>query len=375
VNIVKESPVLQSVTRTGKKKFWQAQIVYVDDFVFTNRNECADGAFCVRTKYWQEGPNGASLDQYSEPKVAWPTNVGRTNERNNEQQAYFELDALIKKQNDKGYFGEGVEKQLLPTPMLANKWHDKKHLIKFPVFVQPKLDGVRMLMQDGKCWSRMGKEFIPEVVKHIAMNTNGMILDGELILTGATFQDTIRAVKKYRPEESPKLTYHVFDIIEDFSFWRRFEKLSRFIHVSSAVKLVPTDWVPNEELMMGMHSSYIAQGYEGTIIRVINGKYQIGQRSSELLKLKDFDDAEFTIVGVEEGEGRDSGAAIFVCITDQGNTFSVRPKGTIEGRQAIYITQDSFIGKPLTVRYQGFSEDGIPRFPVGLSVRDREIQG
>lgn len=370
MNIVKESPILQSVTRTGKKKYWQAQVVTLD-----LRSE----DFYLRTRYWQDGPNGPSIVQYSEPKYAAPTNVGRSNERYSELQAYFELDAMVKKQNDKGYFGEGVEKQSLPLPMLANKWHEKKHLITFPVFVQPKLDGVRMLMQDGKCWSRTGKEFIPEVVQHLVMDTQGTILDGELILEGASFQDTIRAVKKFRPEESPKLTYHVFDFISDgITFTDRWSLLGEYYYGSDIpenVKFVYTCCANNEEELFKYHAKFIEQGYEGTIIRSQGGIYQIGQRSSDLLKLKDFDDAEFTIVDVVDGEGRDEGAAIFVCITDQGNTFNVRPKGTMEYRYDVFNNAEDYLGKPLTVRYQGFSEDGIPRFPIGISVRDERIQG
>ena len=366
--IVRCSPVLESKTRTGKKKFWQALVVTILDEFYT------------RTCYWQETADGVSTVQYSEPKFAHPTNVGRSNERGNEEQAYFEFEAMVTKQKDKGYHEIGVASDILPLPMLANKWYDKKHTITFPVMLQPKLDGVRMLMKDGVCWSRTGKLIIPEVVQHIACDTDGMILDGELIYEGASFQDTMRAVKKYRPELSPKLTYHVFDMVdESLPFIARYNFLEEFfgdyILLDGNIQLVKTIFgVFTEEGIKGYHAEFIQAGYEGTIIRTPGGKYQIGQRSSELLKLKDFDDAEFTIVDVKEGEGRDSGAAIFICSTDRQDTFAVRPKGTMEYRQEVWQNKEEYIGKPLTVRYQGFSEDGIPRFPIGISVRD-EIQG
>jgi DNA ligase-1 len=368
MKVVITSPVLESVTRTGKKKYWQAQIVQKEEL------------FCTRTCYWQDTTDGGeSVKQYSEPKIAEPTNVGRSNERNNKEQAYFEYEAMITKQKDKGYHEEGIEANIMPLPMLANKWHDKKHTITFPVAVQPKLDGVRMLMKDGVCWSRTGKPIIPEVVQHITCNTNGLILDGELIYEGASFQDTMRAVKKYRPELSSKLTYHVFDIVDDsLPFISRYELLEDFFSAHTLLELpiqiVPTIWLVFEDSLNKYHVEFVEAGYEGTIIRVPNGKYQIGQRSSELLKLKDFDDDEFEIIGVTEGEGRDSGAAIFECITKNGLPFLARPKGTMESRQEAFKNKHQYIGKQLTVRYQGFSEDGIPRFPIGINVRE-EVQG
>jgi|WetSurMetagenome_2_1015567.scaffolds.fasta_scaffold68975_2 hypothetical protein len=363
---IKESPILESTTRTGKKKYWQGFVSQIVD------------KFYVQTSYWQDTADGQSKIQYSEPKYAEPTNVGRSNERSNKEQAFFELDALVKKQNDKGYFGEGVEAQELPLPMLANKWHDKKHTIQYPIILQPKLDGIRMLMQDGKCWSRMGKEIIPEVVQHIARHTNGLILDGELIWEGVSFQDTMRAIKKYNPETSPKLKYHVFDIVNtEKPFEDRYDMLEFWVDIYQPdnIVLVECIWdVVGENLLHACHGRYIQDGYEGTIIRTPDGMYQIGHRSSDLLKLKDFDDSEFTIIDVKDGEGRDAEAAIFICVASN-QIFAVRPKGTMDYRREVWYNRASYIGKELTVRYQGVSEDGIPRFPVGISVRDKELQG
>lgn len=367
MNIIKESPILHAETRTGKNKYWQG-------FVVENL-----GDYFTQTCYWQDTADGESTKQYSEAKYVKPTNIGRANEKNSKEQALFNLESMIAKQNDKGYSGEGVEKKVLPTPMLANKWHDKKHTVDFPVCLQPKLDGVRMLFKDGIGWSRMGKPIIPEVVTHIGNDSDGLILDGELIYEGASFQDTVRAIKKFRPEMSPKLTYHVFDVIKpDMPFVARYELLEDFFRdntLPEGMKLVPTIWGINDEAdIMEVHGYYTQQGYEGTIIRTLMGHYQIGQRSSDLLKLKDFDDAEFGIIGVDEGEGKDAGAAIFICALDNGGFFSVRPKGTIGYRREIWDGAASYIGRMLTVRYQGFSEDGVPRFPIGIAVRD-EIQG
>jgi ATP-dependent DNA ligase len=367
MDIVKSTPILTSVTRTGKNKYWQGFVVTDGEFFYTV------------TKHWQDNMiGGQSKVQTSPPKVVDGTNLNRANERTALEQALFNLDSMVNKQNDKGYSGEGIEKKSLPRPMLANKWKEKKRSVQYPAFVQPKLDGVRMLMGNGICWSRLGKPFIPEVVEHLMFDTAGYILDGELIYEGASFQDTIRAVKKFRGD-SANLTYHVFDIVDtERTFSDRFYLLKSLLEYGSppsGVKCVSTKPVYDEDELLEAHKAYIKSGYEGTIIRNKYSLYQIGQRSSDLLKHKDFDDAEFQITDVVEGSGKDKGAAIFVCKTDSGDTFKVRPKGSMKSRQDIWDDAFPYIGKMLTVRYQGTSEDGIPRFPVGLSIRDTEVQG
>ena len=52
--------------------------------------------------------------------------------------------------------------------------------------------------------------------------------------------------------------------------------------------------------------------------------------------------------------------------------FNARMMGTLEERKTIFTNKQRYIGKMLTVRYQQLTEDGVPRFPVGVAVRDYE---
>jgi hypothetical protein len=79
---------------------------------------------------------------------------------------------------------------------------------------------------------------------------------------------------------------------------------------------------------------------------------------------------EFPIVGYREAEGPDAGTVIWVCRTEDGQEFSVRPRGTRAERAGWLETAESAIGKPLTVIFQERTEGGIPRFPVGKAIRD-----
>jgi DNA ligase-1 len=115
------------------------------------------------------------------------------------------------------------------------------------------------------------------------------------------------------------------------------------------------------------------EGHEGTIYRVPGGLYVPRARSKDLLKRKDFMTEEYRIVDYTEADGRDIGTVIWVVETSVGGgRFSVRPRGSIEQRREWFRNGGDFIGKMLSVRFQNLSEAGVPRFPVGLSIRDYE---
>ena len=119
-------------------------------------------------------------------------------------------------------------------------------------------------------------------------------------------------------------------------------------------------------------SRFISDGYEGMMVRNQNSLYKYKHRSYDLQKVKRFVDKEFKIIGGKDGTGRETGLVIFKCVTNDGSEFDVRPMGTHEDRAEVYKNLNSYIGKDLTVKYQELTDDGIPRFPVGISVRDYE---
>jgi len=63
---------------------------------------------------------------------------------------------------------------------------------------------------------------------------------------------------------------------------------------------------------------------------------------------------------------------IWKCKTKEGKEFEVRPVGTVESRSELLKNASKCIGKFLTVTYQELSEFGVPRFPVGKTIRDYE---
>ena len=138
------------------------------------------------------------------------------------------------------------------------------------------------------------------------------------------------------------------------------------------IELVDSYEVQNEEDIIQYHQQFVKDGYEGTMIRDPNSEYKLGKRSKGLQKYKDFIDSEFTIVGFKEGKGNDAGTVIWKCETESGKTFDVRPTGSREMRTLQFQEGEKYIGKKLTVKYQEMTDEGVPRFPVGVSFRDYE---
>lgn len=323
-------------------------------------------------------PNGkTTIDRY---EYIHGKNLGRSNETTAWQQCKLEAKSMYNRLIDKGYTEDkNPQYREIPSPMLAIKWDESK--IQFPCLVQPKLDGVRCIAyeQDGKVIliSRRGKEFnIPHIQEFLEKNKKYLPLDGELYNHGdLTFQGIISAVKKVSKSTS-SLGLVVYDkpILKVTNLVRNqlLEEMSKELHKKHPIKVLETYTAWNLEDVHKLHQKFIDQGYEGAIIRNCNGFYIYGYRSENLIKLKNFIDEEFEIKGIEQATGRDKGTAIFVMITKDGKPFKARPQGSKELRSRYWQERKKIVGKICTVKYQELSDEGIPRFPSAVSIRDYE---
>lgn len=307
-------------------------------------------------------------------------NIGKKNETTKLQQAHLEAKSLWNKQCDQGYSLES-DKQFKLLPMLANKWNDKKHYINEPFFVQPKLDGVRLIIgkKDGNIvtLSRTGKQMTNfNFLVNILQNrlNEGEFFDGEMYSPDKTFEE-ITSEFKTNPVE---LKFYIFDYFDINNLELKFNERQEFIktffklHKIQHIEKVKTILVSKKEQFQTYHEDFVNQKYEGTMIRDMLGKYILGERSNLLLKHKDFITDEYIITDVVEGSGRDKETAVWVCITEKGFEFSVRHKASYEVRKEYLRNKEKYIGKKLTVKYQNLTKNNIPRFPVGIAIRDYE---
>ena len=251
-------------------------------------------------------------------------------------------------------------------PMLANKWEDREKYITEPFYVQPKLDGVRLLVSKSGCFSRTGKpvkgvEYLAEKLE------DGEWLDGECYAPNMTFEDLTSAFKM----DPQSLEFHGFDYFDTNRPDLPFAERQRILKDKTKT-VVDTFLVPKKSEIQKYHTQFVEQGHEGIMIRESTSIYEIGKRSNYLLKFKEFQTEEYEIVGAKCGHGRDADAVVWVCKTAGGHEFTVKPEGTIKERERYYKDREKYIGKQLTVRFQNLTALGVPRFPVGVAIRDYE---
>lgn len=322
-------------------------------------------------------------------------NQGRKNETGAVEQAKLEAKSRWDKKKKAGYVGSidyaeaghvGDEIEGGVVPMLAKVYED--HAMKIggrEVAVQPKLDGGRMIAMIApdfsvSLWTRTRKriysmDHVADRLSYIAKKKNwkNVILDGEAYVSAeeANFEQLMSAFRKERTTpESKKLQYHVYDCARPENFKGRLGFIAD-LHLigGSLVRLVDTDFVKGEAAIMRLHEKHVSAGYEGAMVRLLDRPYE-NKRSDQLLKLKKFLDEEFEIVGAEEGRGKLAGhCGAFVCkVGDE--VFRVKMSGETERLKEYWENRSEYIGQLLTVKFQSKTAYGVPRFPVGLRIRE-----
>jgi len=299
-----------------------------------------------------------------------------------EEQAMKQAKALHKKKIDLGAFEDinDIDKPVFFKPMLAHDYNDYKEKIKYPVVTQPKLDGVRCIIDTDGMRSRNGKELISaphihEALKPLFEKYPDLVFDGELYAhksDGVDFNKIISCVRKTKPtqddiiESKQHIQYWIYDLPSHVGvFTERYNSLLE-LELPECCIIVPTEQADNKNDISAYYSDYMANGYEGQMIRVLDSEYE-NKRSKHLLKHKSFIDAEFEIRGVVEGKGKLTGK-IGKLVFDG---FDSAVNGDHEYLEMLF-KQGDLIGKKATVKYFELTTDGIPRFPKVIAIRDFE---
>jgi len=313
----------------------------------------------------------------SEWRVAEPTNVGRSNERDGVQQAVFEIEAQYKNKLEKDYH-RSIESAQSGGSHIFEAMLAEKYKTFQPGFAQPKLDGFRCIAKKDGLWSRSGKPFVssPHVMEALAPlfeSNPDLIFDGELYNHDLrdNFDEiqsliTVKSDKKLTSEHYAKtremVQYHVYDIPSQVgNFEDRHDVLLDVINSveRSVIQVVETRRVESESQFDVLHGEWLEQGYEGSMWRN-NTPYE-NRRTKNLLKRKDFVDEEFQVVAIEEGVGNWSGAAKrVICRLPDGREFGAGIKGTYERGVEMLKEKHDIV----TIKYFQLTPDGIPRFGV-----------
>lgn len=317
-------------------------------------------------------------------KTCKSKNIGKSNETTPEEQASNEVNSLIKDKLTEGYFKsiEECNTAIVILPMLAKNYHDEVHKINwnYPVYIQPKLDGMRCLAHikkngDVDLISRDGKiiQNMMHIKNELTSIKQDIILDGELYCHGLSFQENMKLIKKYRPNETEKIKFHIYDIVNDKCFTERNPK--QYTNGKTHLIEVPTIPLTDVESIIVYNSNFIAEGYEGSIIRHGNSPYKTNGRSDSVLKYKDFQDIVAEIIDVEPGEQRPEWGVPVLKYYNQKMSgivefiFRAGTRLSHEDRKDLLKNKHEYIGQKAEIRFFEYSDDGIPRFPVMVGIR------
>jgi len=257
------------------------------------------------------------------------------------------------------------------------------------VFIQPKLDGVRCLIQydnsQVKAYSRTGKEW--KNIDHIlfnlkpwfALNSN-VVLDGELYNHDLKndFEKLISLVRKQKPtdidalESADTVQFHCYDIIDETkTFEERNKFITQAVPRNHCIKHVKTHNVATESLAKVIHQQNLDNGYEGSILRT-NDTYQC-KRSHNLRKFKDFQDAEAKLLAWVEGKGKRKGTVgKFMAVDADGNEFGMPVMDKFDYLQKNFRKMRNWVGKTATFTYFERTKAGSYRHPLFKCIRDYE---
>jgi len=325
----------------------------------------------------------------SEWTVCVSKNVGRANGTSPEEQATAEAQAAWTKKREHGYkdLVKEVDQQDYFEPMLAHKYEDYQAEIKYPVWSQPKIDGIRCIATSKGLFSRNGKPIVsaPHIQDQLKSYFNVWpeeVLDGELYAHELRddFNRITSLVRKTKPtredlaQSAAEIQYWIYDVSHpEKHFVERFGKVSGAMahYFYPSLVVVETTAVLNDRDLDAMYARYLGAGFEGQIIR-LNSKYE-NKRSKFLLKRKEFQDAEFQVLDIREGLGNRSGmAGYFVLQNEQGQIFNSNIKGDRNFLRGLLQRRAELVGKQATVQFFNYTPAGIPRFPFVIRIREEE---
>ena len=263
-------------------------------------------------------------------------------------------------------------------PLLAHVYEPKR--VTFPCYVQPKLNGIRALYQNGRFQSRDLVPFPEILLQHLAkplleIFDPSVILDGELYVHGWPLQRINAAVTPVRQtptEDTVQVQFHVFDVVD---YKERFHVRQQLRQRAQNIHCVETYIVDDEETANRRYAEFVSNGYEGMMYRLGTCPYTVPNQPGgigraryladkhnrvwHLLKRKDWQDDEFMFDSLNAtiGEKGERGFQMW-CKTKEGKSFKVS-SGLSRAELDHYLANPP-IGRQIKIKYLVFSEERKP---------------
>jgi hypothetical protein len=452
-----EFPKLLKTTDTGKVREWAifARLIKADSKSAETRaqnwNLLSEDQVKIKPKYFDQDyklPEGTLVEIWTESGISGMKisrsaatyiegkNIGKKNERNSFQQALITARGKFLKKCDEGSVeAEDLVKALNAVsvsdpnvkfyPMLAKNYKDFVNKVEYPVYIQPKLDGLRCIVylsvtkaaatptlanttiDNVVMYSRQKKEYpfsasnnnirkslLPVLIKYYNVEKKeSVFLDGELYKNNVSLQQINRDTRGATGE---LMEYHVYDMFYPSYTTEPFSArtiLLAEIHkdlttdAKKYIQLVSTHFIKSVAENDKLYQQYLDKKYEGTMIRSPEGPYLKSSvkksetlRAKHLLKRKEVFSDEFEVVDYTSGEsGKEVDAIVWICDAGNNNgaTFNVVPNIPHAERYTIFKEcqtkfKTKYQGRMLTCEYRGLSDKNIPLQVKAISFRDFE---
>lgn len=232
-------------------------------------------------------------------------------------------------------------------------------------FMSEKLDGVRATWDGKNLISRKGNKFAAP--KFFTKDFPKTKLDGELYTKRGDFEKITSITSKLTPSnEWKELKFYIFDM-PDFeeNFSIKYEKMKEISKNSKFIEVISQTRVKNNDEVFKFLDEVVAGGGEGVVVRDPNLIYE-NKRSTKILKIKKFKDAECEVVKINPGKGKFEGLMGSIdCKMPNSKVFKIG-----SGFKESERKNPPKIGQTITYKYQNLTKNGIPRFPVFLRIRD-----
>jgi len=285
---------------------------------------------------------------------------------------------------------QGIVQKIWPgliEPFAVSLAHPYREETLEAGFLEPKLDGLRMVVLDGVAYSRKGH--VLHGVDHIIdllrrADLLDWVWDGECLDPDKSFEETSGMLRKSNGDKSGGLVFHAFDVL-DRSDWRTkitpdtFQRKADLRELTRQAGLPRNGPVrpilgqlyqkPTMDDAITARDKFLALGFEGAMYKRGAAPYQF-KRSHDVLKIKRFDTMDVKVMDVVEGSGKYAGVlGAFVVEMPDGMRYNVGTGYNDEQRAVLWKERELLIGKTIEVKFQNLTNKGRARFPVFLRLR------
>ncbi len=275
---------------------------------------------------------------------------------------------------------------LIPTFIIGKAADTSRGAVtKYPCLAEPKYVRVRVLAMYGptagvQLMSSGGREYknFPHIQKELeTLGYINRILDGEVY--GDTFDRTMNVAHRGRSKkdnegiDDASFIYNVFDTLEldefsasacSYPLTTRRTTLQMTFAETEHVRLTHGLEVNNEEEMWAYHDKIVALGYEGLVLKNLNGKYPFKRTSKEWIKVKRMIKVQGIVKGFYSGKGKFVGTLGGVEVEIGGVITKVGSGFSDNERDEIWTSQSTWHLRAVTVQGQEMTEAGRVRCPV-----------